>query len=231
MLDTGQAVRDLREVSDPELFLLGVAEGAVVGRHHRQLVGTQTPPEHRVVLTGPKRGRADELGALEPRPRHVVLREEEILRARLGKGVLAPRARLHNGVERWFRGEVDDVERRLGDLGETDGSCRRLALQLGRAGETVEDRVGLAAGEGVLDDGVDGDAVLGVHHDEGAVARRPVHGPVDVLVGGVEHSRVGHEELEARDALGDERVHLLERRLIDVGDDGVQGVVDRADAV
>ena len=29
----------------------------------------------------------------------------------------------------------------------------------------------------------------------------------------------------------DEHVHLLERRLVDIGDDGVEGVVDGADAV
>ena len=77
----------------------------------------------------------------------------------------------------------------------------RLAFELGRSGKAVEDRVGLAPGDGGGHDGVDGDAVLGVHHDEGAVAGGPVHGLEDLPVGGVEHARIGHEELEARDAL------------------------------
>ena len=55
-----------------------------------------------------------------------------------------------------------------------------------------------------------------------------VHGVEDVLVGGVEDAGIGHEELEARDALSDELVHLLQRSLGDIRDDGVEGVVDGA---
>ncbi len=66
---------------------------------------------------------------------------------------------------------------------------------------------------------------------DGAVARGALHGPQDLAVGGVEHARVGHEQLEARDALADERVHLLERRVVDVGDDHVEAVVDGAVAL
>ena len=81
------------------------------------------------------------------------------------------------------------------------------------------------------DEHVDGDAVLGVHHDHRAVARGRLHGPQDLPVVAVEDARVGHEELEAGDALGDELVHRLERVVVDAADDLVERVVDRAVAV
>ena len=48
----------------------------------------------------------------------------------------------------------------------------------------------------------------------------------------VEHPRVGHEQLEAGDALVvDELVHRLERVVVDAAEDHVEAVVDRAVAV
>ena len=107
------------------------------------------------------------------RPGHVLFRQEQILRAGLGKGVLASVSRLDDRREGGRRGEVNDVEGRLGHLRQADGPGGGLALHLGWPGEPVEDRIGLAAGESRGDYGVDGDAVLGVDHDEGAVAGVP----------------------------------------------------------
>ena len=45
---------------------------------------------------------------------------------------------------------------------------------------------------------------------------------------GVEDARVGHEQLEAGDALVDQLVHRLERVVVDAADDLVEAVVDRA---
>ena len=96
-------------------------------------------------------------------------------------------------------------------------------------GERVVLRVGLAAGEGLADEHVDGDAVLGVHHDRGAALPGHLHGPQDGAVVGVEDARVGHEQLEAGDALGlGEVPDRLERLLVDAAHDLVERVVDRA---
>ncbi len=61
--------------------------------------------------------------------------------------------------------------------------------------------------------------------------RALLEGAQHLAVVAVEHARVGHEQLEAGDALADERLHLLERALVDVGHDHVERVVDRAVAV
>ena len=50
----------------------------------------------------------------------------------------------------------------------------------------------------------------------------------DLRVVGVEDARVGHEQLEAGDALVDQLVHRLERVVVDAADDLVEAVVDRA---
>ena len=65
-------------------------------------------------------------------------------------------------------------------------------------------RVGLAAGQRLRDEHVDGDAVLGVHHDQAADLGGLLHGPQDLAVVGVEDAGVGHEQLEAGDALVDQ---------------------------
>lgn len=91
--------------------------------------------------------------------------------------------------------------------------------------------VGTALGERLLDQDVDGDAVLRVHHDQSAVAGGPLHGAQDLAVVAVEDAGVGHEQLEGGDPFGDEVVHLLERGGVHVGEDHVEGVVDGAVAV
>ncbi len=103
-----------------------------------------------------------------------------------------------------------------------------LGLQEGLADLAVVAGVGLAPGEGLLHEDVDGDAVLGVHHDQPAVLGGALHGPQDLAVVGVEDPGVGHELLEGGHPLLHQQVHLLERLLVDVGDDHVEGVVDRA---
>ena len=93
------------------------------------------------------------------------------------------------------------------------------------------DRVGAAGRERLRDQLVDGDAVLRVHHHGRAGAGRLLHGEQDLAVGRVEHAGVGHEHLEAVHPGLDAGVHLLQRRVVDVGDDHVEAVVDRAVAV
>ena len=168
-------------------------------------------PELLLVVGGPERRRADELGALEAVP-HVLERQEQVLRARLGKRLDAPVAGLADGVQRIPGGQVDDVDGHAGRLGQADHPVRRLALEDRVAGDAVVVGVGVAGGDLVGGDDVDRHPVLGVHHDQPAVPRGPLHRPEDRPVVAVEDARIGGEELEVRDPLRDEAVHLRERR-------------------
>ncbi|MBY8850910.1 response regulator transcription factor, partial [Saccharothrix sp. MB29] len=125
---------------------------------------------------------------------------------------------LHSGVtatvlQRLRGGQVHDVERRAGDLGQRDGARRGLALQLGRPGQAVLHGVRAALRERLRDELVDRDAVLGVHHDRGPGLAGLLHGAQDLAVGGVEDAGVGHEHLERVHARVDAGLHLLQRRV------------------
>ena len=103
---------------------------------------------------------------------------------------------------------------------------RRLALEHRVAGDAVVVGVGLALGDEVGGHDVDRRAVLRVHQDQAAVLAGPEHRAEDRGVVAVEHARVGGEQLEVRDALGDQLVHLGERVVVDVAHDHVEPVVD-----
>ena len=152
----------------------------------------------------------------------------QVLRAGLGENVVALVARGGHVRQGVGGREVHDVQRRAGHERQLDGPVGGLAFQPGRPRDAVVHRVGLAPGGGLGGDDVDGDAVLGVHHDEPAVVVGLLHGPQDLAVVAVEHARVGHEQLEAGDAVVDERVHLLQRPFVDATEDHVEGVVDGA---
>ena len=109
---------------------------------------------------------------------------------------------------------------------------RRLLFHLDRSRERVVAGIGLAALERLGDEHVDRRAVLGVHHDRRAEVRGRLHRAKDLSVVGVEDPRVGHEELEARDAFVVREIgHRLQGRVVDAADDLVEAVVDRAVAV
>ena len=94
VLDQRQAVRDLREIAEPERLLL-VVERAVVGGQHLQVVLRDGVPQERLVDRVAQRRRADVAGALEtvqPGPRQVADVERQVLDAGLAHRV-TPRAR------------------------------------------------------------------------------------------------------------------------------------------
>ena len=231
MLDAGHAVRDLREVADAALLLLLEAEGAVVGRHDREVVLTKAAPQLGLMLLVPQRRGADEVGTLEaaqPGAGEVVDGAVEVLRARLGEHVLTAVASDHHLLERLLGREVHDVQRRACHLRDLDASERRLGLHgLGPRDRVVIGRR-LAPAQVVLDDLVDHDAVLAVHHDHRTEAAALLHGPEDLGIGRVEDAGVGGEQLEAGDPLPVHDVHLLQRRVVHVGDDHVEPVIDGA---
>ena len=174
----------------------------------------------------PQRRGADELGTLEARPGQVIERQVQVLRAGFRVGGHAAVAALADRGQRLARAEMDDVDRHSGQLGQRDRPVRGLAFHRRRAGQAVIDRRGLALGKVALDQHVDRAAVLGVHHDQAAVVRGAAQRAEDRRVVQHEHARVGHEQLERRDAAADHRVHLAQDLLVDLADDEVQPVVD-----
>ena len=114
---------------------------------------------------------------------------------------LAARPRQPNRLHRAGVGHVHDVERRAGDLGQADGAVGGLGLQLGRAGQRVVLRRQVAGGDRLLDQDVDHVAVLGVHHDQQPVLGGLLHGAEERGVVHLQHALVGHEQLQAGDAV------------------------------
>src|SRR5690606_6889344 len=133
--------------------------------------------------------------------------------------------------DRLGRRDVHHVQRGAGDLGEPDGAVGGLGLQQRLADLAVVAGVCLAAGQGLLHQDVDGDAVRGVHPAPPAVVGGALHGAQDLPVVAVEDARVGHELLEAGDPFVHQEIHLLERVVVHVGDDHVEAVVDGAVAL
>ena len=101
----------------------------------------------------------------------------------------------------------------------------RLALHDGGPREPVVHRSGLALVEELAHQHVDRAAVLRVHHDQRARLPRLAHRAEDRRVVEHEHAGVGHEELERRDALPDQLVHLLQDLVVHLADDHVEAVV------
>ncbi|GGV95384.1 hypothetical protein GCM10010230_10960 [Streptomyces narbonensis] len=142
----------------------------------------------------------------------VVGGQEQVLRAGLaedGQPLVAGGGDLG---DRLLRGDVDDVEGCAGDPGELDRAVGGLGLQQDLADLPVVAGVGLAAGECLLDEDVDGDAVLRVHHDQPAVVGGALHGAQDPAVVRVEDPRIRHEELESVEIPPGSRVGVLRTR-------------------
>ena len=96
VLDPADAVGDRREVAEPQLLLLLHAERAVVGAHHREIVGAQVAPQLVLMAlrTRTQRRRAHVLRAFEAGRAQVLFeREVEVLRAGLTEDVPALVAR------------------------------------------------------------------------------------------------------------------------------------------
>ena len=213
----------------PELLLLLEAERAVVGRHDRQVVGAQPAPQGGGVVRGPQRRRADELGALEVRPGQVVERQVEVLRAGLGEDVLArvpglrdrrpvparrTGARCRAGSprprpERWPGGWPRPRAPAAGSGRGGPGRCRPAATAC-----ATSTSIAMPFSACIM--------------IVAPLPRRLLHRRAGSRRRRVEHARVGHEHLEAGHPGVDAGLHLLERVVVDVGEDHVEAVVDRA---
>ena len=173
MLDARAAVRNLGEIVLAELLLLLEAERAMIGGDHLQLVRGQSGPEFLLVPLLAQRRREDVFGALESRYVEIVQRKVQVLRAGLRVGRQAAVAGLAHFLQRLVAGQVHDVDRRARHFRERDGAARGLGLGGCGSRQGVVFRRRLAFGQRVLDDHIDGAAVLGVHANQRLRSRRP----------------------------------------------------------
>ena len=181
VLDRADPVGDLGEVADAELLLLLHAERAVVGADDAEVAGAQVAPQLVLVALrpGPQRRAAHPLRALEARC------AELLLEAR-GRGTAGRSRRRRCSPRRappraWRPPAWRSCGRRRAGAPVSRASmiARWVAsssVSHGRV-EPVVDRVGLAAGQRLGDEDVDGDAVLGVHHDRASRSRAPAASP------------------------------------------------------
>ena len=228
VLEPGAAVRDLREVVLAHRLLLRPRERTVVGRDRRQDVGPHRVPEHVLVLLRARRRRVHVLRALEVRPLEERVVDEEVLRACLAPDVPAGVSRSLDRLDRLAARDVDDVQRRAGDVRQLDRAVRRLALRLGRPRQRVPVRLRVARGKRLLHQHVDRVAVLRVHHHERTGLRRDLHRLEERLVVDHQGALVRHEQLVGGDALLRKRSELLERPALgEVGDRHVVAHVDQ----
>ena len=147
VLDARAAVGNLGEIVFAEDFLVFETERAMVGGDHLQVIVLQAVPEFRLMLLGAQRRREDILGAFEIGPLQLFDGEQQILRAGFGECRHAAVARFAHLVERVFRREVHDVDRRAGDFRHGDGAMHGFGFGARGAGERVIDGRGLAFGQ------------------------------------------------------------------------------------
>ena len=120
---------------------------------------------------------------------------------------------------------MDDVDRSAGVFREADRPPRGLGLELLGARERVVDRIGLARRQRLLDEVVDGEAVLGVHHHEAARLLAALEHGEEEVVGHHQHVRIGEEDLERGYARVDHRLHVGECAGVRLRDRHVEAVV------
>ena len=148
------------------------------------------------------------------------------MRTRLGVRRESPIPRLGDRGQRLGGRQMHDVEGRVGQLGQPDGSVRRLPFHQRGAGDGVIFRCRVVLGDGLLDQHLDHRAVLGMDADHAALSPGDPHRSEQGAVVHHQHSRIGREQLEARHPLPvDERLHVGERLAGDVENDHVGGDV------
>ena len=108
------------------------------------------------------------LRAFEAGSVHVFERQIKILGTGLGVDGQAAIAGLANFLQSVVATEMDDVDRRAGHFRESDGAGGGFGFGRGRARERVILGSGLALGQGLLDDHINGSAVFRVHADHGS---------------------------------------------------------------
>src|SRR5262249_44367563 len=198
----------------------------MVGRDYLQRARGEAGPKRILVVLVAEWRRHYAAGGIVPVLVEVLaLVEGEVLHERFAIDALAEGAGAADRFVRGFAGDVDDVDRHPGGIGDHDGAVGRFTLHLGRARIGVAFRTGGAgAHEFLLETRYDV-AVLGVNEGEGAELGAAQERLIHLVV--VHHQRalVGHEVLEGIDAAVDDFRHLLPDLFAPPGHRHVEAVV------
>jgi hypothetical protein len=179
----------------------------VVGRQHVEVAVGQRGPERGGVLRGAQRGRHGEARRVRAGVAPVV--EDQVVRAALGGDVGAVGEAAHDLRERRAAGDMDDVRRRAGQRRQHEEAVHGLRLELRRSRDRMPGEIAVAAGQELLDDRQQGQAVLAVRGGQHALARRLAQHAVDDAVVGLDAELVVREpQLHARDAEVGERAQV-----------------------
>ena len=121
--------------------------------------------------------------------------------------------------------QMDDVDRRTGHFGESDGPGGGFGFRRGRASQGMVFGSGLAFSQGLLDDHVDGAAIFRMHADHGSGLGGSAHGLENAGIVQHEDAGISHEQLETADSLAHQLRHFCQLRIGQVGDDAVEPVI------
>ena len=210
--------------------LLRGGEGAVVGRDHLQRAGLQPGPQRiLVLLVAERRAHHAARGIVPVGVLVLALVERQVLDQRLAIDAHALLPGAADRLVRLLAGDVDDIERHAGHVGDHDGAVGGLALDFGRARIGVAPR-GRCCPRPSSFCGHRGDdvAVLGMDQRQGAELGAALERREHLVVVDHQGALVGHEVLEDGDAAVDDLGHLVPDLLAPPGDGHVEGVVAAA---
>ena len=188
-------------------------------------------PERLLILLRPKRRRAD-----IPRRLAEVLFivagfvQRQIMRAGFHIDLLASGSRGHDLGQRLLRAQVNDHDRRIGDLADTQQMRHRLSLRRVRAALGMRARHKLPIRLMLLNERVDHACVFAVHTRDAAVFFDLLQCVEQVLVAD-HHRGIRHVHLERRNPLLEHSGYLSFNFVVPVVDRHVEAVVAARPAV
>ncbi len=182
----------------------------------RDLALSQRGPEPRLAGARARRWREERASGFGRRPVEIGTRQEEVLRACLGRDVGSAGPAAQHLVERLGAGDVDHDERGARDLGEGDGAMRGLALESFGMRDRMVAEGGAPGRHQAVPRAADRGVVLGVNHHANSFGPGRIQNAEHEVVRDRE-TRVSHEELDRGDA--------TPRQFRDLGFDVAAGVL------
>ena len=144
----------------------------MVSRNYLKVVHSQAFPEFGLVVFFTQRRCHHIFCALEFRALIILRGQEKIMRTRFRMHRYSAISCLRNRVQRFAGGQMHDVERRIGQLRQTDGTMGGFAFQYGRTGGRVILRRAQTLRNGLLNQHGNHFAILGVDTSHSAVGAR-----------------------------------------------------------
>ena len=182
----------------------------MVGSDRDHVARSEGFPEVFVLLCVTKRRRHDVLGAFEVGPFGIGLVEYEMGRHRLDEDVDAAISGLHGLLHCGAAGGVHDVDMGSGQFGKGAQMTDSVCLHAPRPRWLVPLRPGLSIGDQLLLHRIDRLGILAVGGDDDTEFPGNLHEFKKLLVGDIEGTLVGKEDLETRDAvIGNQVTDLL----------------------